>query len=74
LSRTALAYKVDRSHAAVEYWETGRSRPRPEFVWRIAAVLGCATEELYEPDAATTEGGAGTVGGTAAPGDSHVAA
>lgn len=48
LSRTALAFKVDRSHAAVEYWETGRSQPRAEFVPRIATVLGCRVDELYE--------------------------
>lgn len=73
LSRTALGFKVDRSADAVGFWERGDSQPRPEFVPRIAEALGCAVEDLFEPNNDDDPAGRPGRRGTAS-GRTHVAA
>ena len=42
----ADALGVDRS--TVTKWEAAGTYPRPRFLPKIAAFLGCTTDELYE--------------------------
>jgi len=47
LSRTALAYHVDRAEQTVWMWESGRSVPRTDLLLKIAQALGCSVDELF---------------------------
>ena len=71
LTRTALAYRLDRSADTVGFWERGDSRPRPDFVPRIAAVLGCEVGDLFER---IDSGSVGEGSSEGASGDTHAAA
>lgn len=42
----AEALKVDRS--TVAYWENGVAMPRAELLPRIAALLSCTIDQLFE--------------------------
>ena len=48
VTRTALAYHLGLTEQTVWAWESGKSVPRPSMLGAIAAVLGCAIDDLFE--------------------------
>jgi DNA-binding XRE family transcriptional regulator len=53
LSRKALAAKADASNVSIWNWETGEKYPQPQYLTRLAQVLGVSVQYLrcgYEDD------------------------
>lgn len=48
LSREALAVAVGRSFHTVRAYEVGGTTPSGEVIGRLADVLGCAVDDLYD--------------------------
>lgn len=54
LSRTQLAFHLDRSEQTVYLWEVGRTQPTPDMLGLIASVLCCAINDHFV--SSTTDG------------------
>lgn len=50
LSSTALAERSGLALSTVSDYENSRRNPRPEFLARLAAALGCETTDLMRSD------------------------
>lgn len=50
LSQAAVAKKLGVTDAAVCMWETGKTRPRATLLPKIAALYGCAIDDLFRND------------------------
>ncbi len=48
-TQDALAAALNVSRSLIAAWEVGRVWPSAEYLPRMAWVLGCGIEELYEP-------------------------
>ena len=50
MSQTQFAAALNVKQSTVSYWESGKSHPRAMDIPRIAKVLGCTINDLYEAD------------------------
>ena len=48
MTQAQLAKKMNVDQTAVSRWETGDNKPLSKTHKKLAKVLGCAVEELYE--------------------------
>lgn len=48
LSQKELAQKLNITQGAVSQWETGESKPKTEMLPKLAKVLNCTIDELFE--------------------------
>lgn len=50
-TREQLAVAVARSVSSIAAWEQGKVTPGADSLGRVAAVLGCSTDELFAAEA-----------------------
>lgn len=50
ISQTELAKRINISQSHLANIESGRRRPNPELIERIAKELDCSIDDLYEID------------------------
>lgn len=50
ISQKELAQRLGVNQASVCLWESGKNSPRVGRLQKIAEILGCTVEELFEPD------------------------
>ena len=48
ITQVELAEKMGVSQCTVSWWETGNSKPRADMLPKLAKVLGCTIDELFE--------------------------
>lgn len=48
MSQTELSEKIGVSQQAVANWESGKASPRADKLPKLAEVLGCKIEDLFE--------------------------
>lgn len=51
LTQVELAKKLNVDQTAVSRWESGENRPLRKIQKKLAKVLGCSVEELFEEEA-----------------------
>lgn len=56
MSQTELARALNLTTQAVGAWEVGRNVPKTEMLPRLAAVLGCTIDELYDKKEVNDDG------------------
>lgn len=54
MTQAAVAEKLGIKAAAVSQWETGKTLPRADKLREVAALYGCAVDDLLAPDAASS--------------------
>ncbi len=52
LSQTELAEKMSVGQTAVSMWENGTNFPKSEMLPKLAKVLGCTIDDLFDKEGA----------------------